>query len=390
MANTALLVNILYGLITIPSNYFIKLPFYSFLTLIVTVLFFAVLYYFSRFKGKANICVDIAIIYTFIVFTPVMWFSNDGFEGGFVFYIFLFGAFTLAVAEGRKLLFFLLLLLIISLILIFAGNNHPELLSEYPSKNDQFFDMLISFILVFIGIMFLMYYYTNQFYKYNSKLNETNIELEKVNIQLSDSIKEREILLHEVHHRVKNNLQMVSGLLRLQYNTVKDKDLSKSLQISHERIDAISIVHNLLYKSDNLKNIDIGEYTENLVHNIKISSFTDKKNITIKLDSEHSIIEIDRLIPYGLIINELVSNSVKHAFNAAGGLITIKGNVRDKNYFLSIKDNGKGLPDDFEIMKSDSLGFKLINGLCEQINSELKIIKLKQGVEFRFNFKISL
>ena len=389
MANTALLLNILYGLITIPANIILKLPLFSTLTLTLTVILFLTLYYFSRFKNKTEICVDIAIVYTFVLFTPVMWFTNNGLDGGFQYYIFLFGAFTLAVTEGKKLFFFLLLLFIVSVSLITIGYIHPEYVTKYPTKQDQFADMLTSFVLVFAGVLFLMYYFTNQFHKYNEKLNESNLKLISANSQLSDRLKEREILIHEVHHRVKNNLQMVSGLLRLQYNTIKDKDLGNSLQISQERIDAISIVHELLYKSDNLKFIDIKEYTENLVKNIKISSFTDKKNITINLHSEHSIIKIGKLISYGLILNELISNSIKHAFKNTGGLITVNGHVCDNNYSVLVKDNGKGLPEEFESDKLNSLGFKLINGLCEQLNSELKINKLKQGSEFVFEFKIS-
>ncbi len=389
MANTILLINILFCVTTIPLNYFINLPFYSFAVLLFTIFLYSFFYYISRFKGKSEIVINITIIYTFIILTPVMWFTNNGLEGGFQYYIFLFGAFTLAVAEGKKLFFFLLLLFIVSVSLIIIGYIHPEYVTKYPTKQDQFADMLTSFILVFVGVLFLMYYFTNQFHKYNKKLNESNFELEKVNIQLSDRIKEREILLHEVHHRVKNNLQMVSGLLRLQYNTIKDKDLRNTLQISQERIDAISGVHELLYKSDNLKFIDIKEYTVNLVKNIEISSFTDKKNITINLHSEHSIIIIDKLISYGLILNELLSNSIKHAFNKDGGLITVEGQVSDDIYSVRVKDNGKGLPNDFDPDKLNSLGYKLINGLCEQLNSELKIKDLKQGSEIGFKFKIS-
>ena len=389
MTNTALLINIIFGFITIPANYFIKLPFYSFLTLILTVLLFLVLYYFSRFKKKAEICVDIAISYTFLVFTPVMWFSNNGLEGGFQFYIFLFGAFTLAVVEGKKLLFFLLMLFTISISLIIIGYIYPELVTQYPTKTDKFIDMFISFILVFIGILFLMYYYTKQFYKYNKKLNDTNIKLEGVNIQLSGRIKEREVLLHEIHHRVKNNLQMVSGLLRLQCNASNNSDLCKLLQISQERINTISSVHELLYRSDNLKSIDIKEYINSLANNIKISSYTDKRNIIINTDLQNSIIEINKIIPCGLIINELLSNSIKHAFDINGGIINIKGESKNKEYIIYISDNGKGLSENFEIKKLNSLGFKLILGLTDQINGDFKFNRLEKGVEFILNFKAS-
>ena len=389
MTNVALLINIIYGLISIATNYFIKLPFITTVILAVTIVLFLILYYFSRFKGKAELSVDIAISYTFFVFTPVMWFTNNGLEGGFHLFIFLFGAFTLAVVEGKKLLFFLSMLFTVSVSLIIIGYMHPELVIQYPTEKDKFTDLFISFILVFIGILFLMYYYTKQFYKYNEKLYETNIKLEKVNIELSDRIKEREVLLHEVHHRVKNNLQMVSGLLRLQSNSAKDRNLSKLLQISQERINAISNVHELLYKSNNLKSIDIKEYTLSLLKNIKTTSDTDKRNIIIHSNLQNSIIEIKKIIPYGLIINELLSNSIKHAFTDKGGMINIEGLIENKEYIITVTDNGKALPDNFDIDNLNSLGFKLIRGLTEQINGIFKYNRLERGIEFILKFNIS-
>lgn len=389
MTNTALLINMFYGIISIITNFFIKLPLITTVVLAVTVLLFSILYFLSRFKGKAELSVDIAVSFTFFVFTPVMWFTNNGLEGGFHLFIFLFGAFTLAVLEGKKLLLFLLSLFIISIALIITERLHPEWITQYPSETEKFTDLFISFILVFIGIIFLMYVYTKQFYKYNQKLNESNIELEQVNIELSGRIKEREVLLHEVHHRVKNNLQMVSGLLSLQSNTAKDQKLSKLLKTSQERINAISGVHELLYRSNNLKFIDINEYTEDLVKNIKVSSYTDKRNIIIQTDLQSSIIEIKKIIPYGLIINELLSNSIKHAFNDMGGLIKIEGRKTDHEYIIKLSDNGKGLPLDFDIENLDSLGFKLLKGLIEQINGEFNYKRPERGIEFIVKFTVN-
>ena len=388
MSNAALLINAFYGIITAILNSIIQLPLISIISPFLMFFLFSILYYYSRFKGKAELCVDIAISFTFLVFTPVMWFSNNGLEGGILFFIFLFGAFTLAVVKGKKLFFFLSLLFTVTVSLIIISYLYPDLVTPYKTENDKFIDLFSSFILVFVGILFLMYYYTKQFYKYNEKLTDANTKLEEINIQLSDSVKEREILLQEVHHRVKNNLQMVSGLLRLQCSTSKDTELCKLLKTSQERINTISGVHELLYRSENLKSIDIKEYTESLLANTKTTFNTEKRNIIINNNLEKAIIEIKTIIPYGLIINELISNSLKHAFtDNKGGIINIEGIKENNEYIFSISDNGKGLADNFDIDKLDTLGFKLIQGLTNQIFGEFNLIKAETGVKFSLKFK---
>jgi len=388
MSNAALLINALYGIISTILNFVVQLPLISVISPLFMFILFSVLYYYSRFRNKEELCVDIAISFTYFVFTPVMWFSNNGLEGGILFFIFLFGAFTLAVIKGKKLFFYLSMLLLVSVSLIIIGHLYPELISPYKTEKDKFIDLFSSFILVFVGILFLMYYFTKQFYKYNKELTRANNKLEDINTQLTDSVKEREILLQEVHHRVKNNLQMVSGLLRLQCNTNEDSKLCRLLQTSQERINTISVVHELLYKSDNLKSIDIKEYTESLLANTKTTFNTDKRNIVIKTNLEKTIVGIKKIIPYGLIINELISNSLKHAFTEnEGGIINIEGKSVNKEYFFCISDNGKGLSADFNPEKLSTLGFRLIQGLTDQISGEFKFLRQEKGIKFILNFK---
>ncbi len=320
-----------------------------------------------------------------------MWIYNGGIDGSFPFYIFMFGAFTFSVVKGKRLLFFLSILLLVSVCLIILGYIHPEIIVPYPNKTDKFYDILINYILVFVGMSFLMYYYTKQYYSYNKKLNISNKKLEETNLQLSKRVKEREVLLKEIHHRVKNNLQMVISLLNLQINTEKNEELNKLLQISQDRINAISIVHEQLYKSETLESININEYLTDLINNIAGVSNPKTQNTSIDINIENAIVGISKTIPIGLIINELISNSLKYAFNNnVSGIININGFKKHKKYIIIYRDNGKGMPTNFKIYKSNSLGFKLIDGLINQIDGIFEIKRPEKGTEFKIQFEVEL
>lgn len=199
-------------------------------------------------------------------------------------------------------------------------------------------------------------------------------ERKQVEQELLNSLKEKTMLLQEVHHRVKNNLQIISSLLNLQSQYFTDKESLAKFNDMKNRIKAIAMVHEKLYKSDNVQYANFIEYIESIVDLLQESYGTD---ITINLNTDkvqESKVPIEKAIPCGLILNELVSNSIKHAFSGdkvENPTINIVIELDDSKTRMVISDNGIGLPQDFDIRESDSLGLELVNSLVDQLDGEI-------------------
>jgi len=209
---------------------------------------------------------------------------------------------------------------------------------------------------------------------------------------LKSALKEKEILLREVHHRVKNNLQVVSSLLNLQSRNSNDALLSESLMQSRNRIRSIALVHERLYQSGNFAEINIKEYTQLLVNELFRVNLTDPEKINIHTEIEDINIPLIYAIPCGLIINEIFSNSLKYAFpkdfkSKRKPEVFIKINSLPNNLLqFSLGDNGIGLPADYQISDSSSLGLYLIHILAtEQLDGKLEIDN-KKGTIFTITF----
>lgn len=228
------------------------------------------------------------------------------------------------------------------------------------------FDLIISMSITgLIGFML-----TRLILNQNMEIVSQNKNLLKTKVEIDASLKEKEVLLAELHHRVKNNLAVISGLLSLQEATVTNPEALQIIGDTRHRIMSIDMVHKMLYKNSELKNIDIGQYSSGLISELfKSSELVNKVAITEKYD--HIILPVDKSIPLGLVLNEIVTNSIKYAF---------KGNPnRDHTFFISalsrkggleilIKDSGKGFPAPESLDSSNSLGIYLIRTLTEQID----------------------
>ncbi len=201
-------------------------------------------------------------------------------------------------------------------------------------------------------------------------------ELKKTEEKLKTSLFEKEILLKEIHHRVKNNLQIITSLLKLQTGYVKDKLALELFQESQNRVQSMALVHQKLYQSKDLGRINFGDYSRTLVSHLSQSMGINVKFIQVKVDAENIFLPIDTAIPCGLIINELLTNSIKHAFkDSKGGIVWVKVYERDNCNCLEVSDNGCGMPKNFEIKNSASFGLKLVHTLTEQIKGNLQIQK---------------
>lgn len=211
-------------------------------------------------------------------------------------------------------------------------------------------------------------------------------ERRKAEKEIETSLREKEVLLREIHHRVKNNLQIVSSLMNLQTKFVDDQESVNLLRESQSRVKSMAIIHELLYQTKSLAKIDLSKYVSSLVSYLFDSYMVDPRRIKLNVDMEEVLVNIDTAIPCGLIINELVSNSLKHAFpEGFDGEITIRIHDTDGEYDLTISDNGVGFPSDLNFRKTDSLGLQLVNSLVGQLDGTIELDR-SHGTEFRIKF----
>jgi len=190
---------------------------------------------------------------------------------------------------------------------------------------------------------------------------------------VSDSLKEKEVLLREIHHRVKNNLQVISSLLYLQADRVSDQESLDLFVESRNRISSMALVHEELYRSDNLSRVNIRDYLQKLVPRL-VSAFCGGRRIGCTVDVQDVSLIIDQAIPFGLILNELVTNSVKHAFNDRdSGEINVFVRRVDGSIQADVTDDGVGLPAGFDIEGTNTLGMQLIVQLARQLRGELQV-----------------
>ena len=207
-------------------------------------------------------------------------------------------------------------------------------------------------------------------------------------VKIKASLEEKEVLLREIHHRVKNNMQIVSSLLGLQAHNIEDKKYKDIFIQSQTRIDSMALIHEKLYQSESIAQINFKEYIDDIVSNI-FESYCTKSNIKIDIDVESIPLKIDYAVPCGLIINELVTNCLKYAFpDGRPGIIKISVESKDNNMIkISISDNGIGIPKDLDIRNTESLGLRLVSSLAEsQLHGQI-IINRDSGTEFQINFR---
>lgn len=204
--------------------------------------------------------------------------------------------------------------------------------------------------------------------------------------QIKTSLREKEVLLKEVHHRVKNNLQVVSSLLFLQSQTVKDEETRRILEESRNRVKSMAFIHKQLYQSTNVAQIDFSPYVRNLARNLLDSYRTNGDGVALDVHVEDVFLSLDIAIPCGLIINELVSNALKHAFlNGSEGQISVDlHRVGEKNVLI-VSDNGVGLPGEIDVLNTETLGLQLVSALVMQIEGRLELTRDK-GTVFKISF----
>ncbi len=243
--------------------------------------------------------------------------------------------------------------------------------------------------LVFVSLIFTLIGFAGLVYAYLKSIKNQRLIAEQKFI-IENSLVEKDSLLKEIHHRVKNNLQMVSSLLSLQTKNTRSKAAIAALEEGKSRVKAMALIHQKLYQNDDLSVIEMQGYIESLINSIQSVYKKGGHNINITIDAEGVELDIDRAIPFGLILNELVSNSFKYAFphdDSNGKIYIHLRKIAGQEGFFEYTDNGIGLPEDTDERANSSMGIRLMNRLANQLQTSLNTDKTNEGVRFWFNFK---
>lgn len=222
----------------------------------------------------------------------------------------------------------------------------------------------------------------------NSHLYEVSqrelAERKKAEERIKASLKEKEVLLREIHHRVKNNMQIISSLLNLQSEKIKSQEVRRAFEASQSRIRSMALIHEMLYKSKDYTSVDFAPYVQNLASQLFNAYKVDTDVVRLTLDIKDVFLDINRAVTCGLIINELISNALKYAFpEGRKGEICVEVSQGEGNMInLIISDNGVGLPKELNIHESETLGLRLVSLLTEQLRGTIELDR-EDGTTFK-------
>lgn len=257
--------------------------------------------------------------------------------------------------------------------------------AKRQKERQQF--MVIGFILLAVIILILGWVIIQR-RKRAHQLADKNQRIEQQNKIIEESLAEKEILIKEIHHRVKNNLQLISGILELQAVKFDDNNVREMLREGQSRVRSMALIHQQLYQRENLGAIDFQDYVVKLANDIVVAFNDEGCKIDIHIKVDHFSFDVNTVVPLGLIINELITNTIKHAFKGRGS-----GNIHidiqqdgEEFYKLTIRDDGLGLPPDFDPDKSSSLGLRLVKGLSRQLGGDYRFENC-DGSKFIIRFK---
>ncbi|MUH36620.1 sensor histidine kinase [Zobellia amurskyensis] len=296
-------------------------------------------------------------------------------------FIFILGLIVLAGYISTRVFGKVYLYLIITtIILIYLIDyiNFDFIINEVPDSSRDLFSLL--------SILFSVYLLGGVLGK---NLLNTHHKLYRSKARIEKSVDEKENLLREVHHRVKNNLQTVSSLLNLQARNTPNEQIKELVKSSQNRVIAMAMIHEMLYVRDNLSKIEFGSYVQELTQYLLRTVERKDRNIDVVLNIPDTLLSIDTAIPLGLLINETVTNSIKYGFkNQDKGEITIELEKRYQNKFiLKISDNGAGFPLDYDFKNSNTLGIRLIHNLARQLQGTIERLPTQTGTIYKLVFQ---
>ncbi len=264
----------------------------------------------------------------------------------------------------------------INLLIEHNEQNEIDNQNKLNEKENKFF-IIIIFGLVALILLILFSVYTNQ-------LKKKKIEL--LNTSLQQSVHEKDLLLKEIHHRIKNNLQIVSGILELQKSNIKDPVAKMAIDEGRLRIKSIALVHQYMYEANDFSSIKVADFLVNLINSIRTSSANNSIEINTNIAPDVISFNLNTILPLSLIINEAITNCIKHAFNNTKNAEININLFKLNHYFcLEIMDNGVGFPNEVQNQKPKSIGLDLIEGLAKQLDGNV-VYSNNNGAKLAINF----
>lgn len=358
-----------------------------------TLLFFLVIYlipaYFIFIRKNLK-----ATLHSFLIATNVLIYyasNNIGMKTGlylFFFNIILIYSFLLDYKEKKQiLLYYLFTTLLFALLILKIDLTDILGLPKNSSPKYQF--EIIAFF-AFILLTYKSYLYLTNAEKWQNQIFATINELKESENKLLQTVKDKEVLLAEVYHRVKNNLSVISSLINLQISTEESESTKRALQDCRGRINSMAIIHQKFYQNKNYSKIDFRAYIETLVNEIKYAYNQNNNNIKVESFINQEInFDLNIAIPCGIIVNELLTNAFKHAFKQnQEGEIKIYIEKEKDTYLMRVTDNGSGFDFNSKINFNNSLGLILIQSLAEQLDGNFQFFG-NQGTDFRMIFRAS-
>jgi two-component sensor histidine kinase len=366
--------SLLFGLLCLyflGIHYVIPFVFFAFsaLNLINTIAY--------NFHKNLTLTYNIISILALVCAVIVTMYSG-GINSAFIFVLALivFAGYVSHKKYGR---FYLYLVFLIVILIYLEGRSEFNIIeNEVPEQSRDLFNL--------ISILFSVYLLGGVFGKV---LVKTHYNLYRSKIEVEQQVREKETLLKEVHHRVKNNLQTVSSLLSLQARTMKDEEMKSMIKSSQNRVNSMAMVHEMLYMREDLTKIEYKSYVEELSEYLVKSIKGTDNRIKVAIDIIDINLGIDTAIPLGLLINEAITNSLKYGIrdNSEGEIcITLIKETND-DYVLNIGDNGEGYSDTITPQTSKSLGLKLIYNLTRQLKGSILKDATKKGTNYIIKFK---
>lgn len=255
------------------------------------------------------------------------------------------------------------------------------------ARQRSFIAWLLVGILVLSGVVIILILNNRGNKKRQAQLALKNAQISAQKEQIEQSLKEKEILIREIHHRVKNNLQIITSMLSLQIGKVKDEKTESILRDARQRISSIALTHQMLYQKENLANVNFGEYVERLVTQVGFTMPSANVQLLTDIQLTETRLNIDNAVPLGLLLNELITNAYKHAFpEGVKGEITVSLREDTSYFLLTVSDNGIGMPPNFEPADSKTLGLELVYILADQLDAQV-LVENAAGSAFTIKLK---
>jgi two-component sensor histidine kinase len=366
-----------------------------------------IIFYFARFRHRFNVYVSFSYILATIAILSVMNFYNGGLDGTIIYLIImLLNIFLLIVPRGYQ--FWALGLLYLNiLVLLVLEFNFPQWVVPYHSSNERLVDHAVTMLYSMFYTALVIIYFRKSYKEEQDKVTRQNTQLKGLNEQIeenrynlesktealeaavalaNDRHENIKILLRELNHRVKNNLQVVSSLLNLQANAVSDPQAKSAILESKNRLLSMILIHQRIYLHENATQIYLPDYLKELSESI-MYSFRGQAGGSpdiLQFEIDEVWLNVDKAIPVGLIANELVTNCFKHTIHKkADGRITVKFKNTSTGYLLSVCDNGDGF---VENQPRKSFGLELVRSLVRQLEGDCQVVSNK-GTCWDINFK---